>query len=199
MHRGIETPWGVSQYAEAHGEGITFYGTAGHGGFFVEPELNQQIPEYLRRATCNNQGEAGWYEEDCDWSAVAICFPDRFTAQSVEAAKETLRGWQPEAYERHYNVVLAPGESYIKDQRAWYAAHADDLITICAFGDWHAKVPKGFVGVVAVVGGRSEVHAEPMKPKPERWFLVPAAEYRNNLNRGFVIDPARHQEIEALQ
>jgi hypothetical protein len=76
----------------------------------------------------------------------------------------------------------------------FYAANADNWITVCAFGDWHAQVPKDFVGVVAMQGGRSSFHADQsIAGKPERFFLVPKDEYTGGA-RGFVIDLERHQE-----
>jgi len=128
------TPWGAAQTADRYQKGITFYTTSSHGGFKVCATLNVQIPEYMRDA-------GGWYEEDCDWSVVATIFPAAIaayfarceaeghkwwgaasaqekTAEDLAHARQTLRSWKPEAYERFYGVTLQPGESYIKDERA---------------------------------------------------------------------------------
>ena len=64
--------------------------------------------------------------------------------------------------------------------------HQDQLITLCAWGDWHEDVPEGMVGVCAVLGGRTvdeSLRAE------ELYYLVPKDEYTPGF---FVIDPARH-------
>jgi len=83
----MHTPWGASHGpGTPHGEGITLYSTSSYGGFFVAPELNAKVPDYLRAATYRQLGEQGWYEEDQDWSIVAIVFPDRFSADDVKDA-----------------------------------------------------------------------------------------------------------------
>jgi hypothetical protein len=72
-----------------------FVGTPSHGGFYVDEERLKQMPEVLAL-----MGEPGpscgrWFEEDCDWAAVAIAFPDRFEADYVAAAWKTLERWRP--------------------------------------------------------------------------------------------------------
>ena len=68
------------------------------------------------------------------------------------------------------------------------SGHRNEQIVVSAFGDWHKDVPKGMVGVVAVLGGRT-----PYKniDKSEQYFLVPAEEYANK-KVFFVVDPERH-------
>lgn len=187
------TPWGVAQTSERYVRGITAYTTASHGGFHVCPTLNAQVPVYMRIRD-------GWYEEDCDWAIVATMFPDAFRKHAPEraektlaAARDTLRNWRPEAYEYFYSVTLAPGESIVKDERAFYAAHALDWLAVSAFGDWSEGVPTGMVGVCARLGGRREGGLP-----PDRWFLVPATEYEASRKFAFVIEIERHTEIAAL-
>jgi hypothetical protein len=56
----IITPWGEVQESVIYLEdGIYFYETEGHGGFFVEEKYNLMIPETER-------AEDGFYEEDCE-------------------------------------------------------------------------------------------------------------------------------------
>ena len=81
------TPWGRSDNQEARGDGITFYSTPRHGGFYVIPKLLNQIPLAWRNASFNGNALRGWFEEDCDWSMVALSFSDRFTSAELEAAK----------------------------------------------------------------------------------------------------------------
>lgn len=88
---------------------------------------------------------------------------------------------------------LAPGESFIKDQRRWQAEHADDYLPLAAWGDWHADVPAGMVAVFAGRGGR---RANGSYPDDTRYFLVPADEYRAG---AFVVDLDRHIEIAAVR
>ena len=179
------TPWGKSDHTHKIAPGITFYGTPSHGGIRVSAKLNQLIPEYMRQ-------ESGWYEEDCDYSKVVAVFPELFDDKEREAAKEVLAGYFPDEYEKFYAVTLAPGESYEKDKRQFYADHARDWIVVAAWGHWHPTVPKGMVGVLAVVGGRESGNTE------RKYFLVPESEYAVKGKFGFVVDPAKHQEIPAI-
>jgi hypothetical protein len=182
------TPWGRSQYSKQHGRGIVFYGTAGHGGFHVSKTLNAQMPDGLRQ-------QSGWYEEDGEWAKVALAFPDRFEQKDIEAAKSTIKNGYPDAYEKLFNVVIPPGESRVKDQRAFLAEHANDLLTVAAWGSWHEAVPKGMVGVAAQVGGRPE---DARIERESRYFLVPAEEYEKRNRNGLVIDLTRHQEVSGF-
>ncbi len=167
------TPWGAAQTSQRYGYGVTRYTTAGHGGFRVSPTVNAKVPDHLRI-------EDGWYEEDCEWARVPLAFPELFTNDDLEAAKRTLRTWAPDAYEAHFGVTLRPGESVVKDERAFHEEHRDDLLVTTAWGDWHDAVPAGFVGVVARRGDQ------------ERHFLVPKAEYDADRQFSFIVDPARH-------
>jgi hypothetical protein len=96
----VHTPWGESDHEKPYGEGITFYGTPSHGGFRLLAAQNQQIPGYFRKASFNGMGQSGWYEEDCDWAIVAVCFPELFTAEDLENARLTLKSYRPEQLER---------------------------------------------------------------------------------------------------
>lgn len=178
------TPWGKSDHRVSHGRGITFYGTPSHGGFKVCATLNAQIPDALRLAD-------GWYEEDCEWARVALAFPDRFTPEEVQAARSSLINGYPDAAAAFLKREIKLEESRVLRERAFYAAHAADWITIAAVGDWHDAVPAGYVGVTATMGGKRAVYGQ-SRP-PERGFLVPAAEYAQPAPFGFVVDPARHK------
>jgi hypothetical protein len=63
---------------------------------------------------------------------------------------------------------------------------------LSCFGDWHAKVEKGFVGVFAGLGGRTDAGHF---PADTRWFLVPKDSYQPNM----VIKPGDWPEIPAIQ
>ena len=91
------TPWGKADYVKKYAAGIIWYSTPSHGGFHVCPTKNLQIPEYMREA-------GGWYEEDCDWAIVATIFPAAFLADkdpawTLQQARDTLKNWNPKAYE----------------------------------------------------------------------------------------------------
>ena len=176
------TPWGGAQSATVYADGIVEYATASHGGFHLSPERNAAVHPMLR-------SEGGWYEEDCGWAAVAITFPDLFTAFERRCAETTLKDWFPDAWEAVFGTVLGPGDSHEKDRRAFAAAHVADWVVISAIRSTdHAHM----VEVVATLGGRRDPRAE------ERRFLVPSTEYEVDRPFGFVVDPGRHAVCDGV-
>ena len=111
---------------------------------------------------------------------MAIAFPEAFDVASVEAAKTTLASYHPEDYERHFCVVLKPGESRAKDKRQFILEHQNDWLVTAAWGSWHPTVPDGFVGVVASLG------SDVQRIGAERWFLVPEHEYKTQGGQCYV-------------
>ena len=176
VHSRAHTPWGASQGATVHAEGVMSHSTAGHGGFELSAERNRKVHPMLR-------AKGGWYEEDSEWAIVAITFPPLFTAFERRCAERTIKDSWPDAWETIFGTVLAPGESYEKDRRSFELTHANDWIVISAITPGHSK---GFVECVATLGGRRGAGTE------ERRFLVPSAEYDPG-RFGFVIDPNGHQ------
>jgi hypothetical protein len=172
------TPWGVAQCSDIYAEGVVFHATASHGGFHIDEERNAIVAPAYR-----NSG--GWYEEDCEWAKVAASFPHLFTAYERRCADETLRHYEPDAYEKVNAVTLKAGESHTKDGRQFRMDHAADWIVISAI---NSRQRPGFVECVATIGGdrRSAI---------ERRFLVPIREYAAGLH-GFVIDAARHEPYD---
>ncbi len=70
----LKTPWGKIQTVEEHTDGVWFISTAGHGGYYVSPERNEEIPLEVRRSTWCGQGLNGFYEEDEDAEIVRNFF-----------------------------------------------------------------------------------------------------------------------------
>lgn len=169
------TPWGTSQGAEEYADGVVRHSTASHGGFKLSVRRNAAVPEPYR---CQD----GWYEEAVEWAVVAAAFPELFTAHERRSAERTLRNWKPYAYEAVNGVVLAPGESFVKDHDAFLAQHADDLLAISAI-----NADNGMVRVTASRGGDRQ--------GPTRIFLVPREEYAARGPHAFVIDESRHEEV----
>ena len=196
----MHTPWGNSQTSKQYGEGLTFYGTASHGGFFVEPELHATMNPALRLDAGGYSGATGWYEEDCEAYLVVRAFPGRFPANEVEEADQAIKNsYLYPHWEKLHGRILQPGESAEKDRDAFHAANRDSLLVVAAWGDWKEGVPKGMVGVVARPGGREYDQAHPGSEKEQdRWFLVPATEYATRRYE-FVVDPTKHQAIDPLQ
>lgn len=83
----VHTPWGTAQHSERYAEGVIFYSTASHGGFHLDEKKLAEMPTALR-AIKPYAGE-GWYEEDEDWTIVALAFPELFTDWDVHCAVRT--------------------------------------------------------------------------------------------------------------
>ena len=89
------TPWGPSDNSERIAPGIMWYDTPYHGGFHLSAKRQAEMPETLRV-------ESGWYEEDCDWALVVSAFPQFFSEKEFAAAKESVKNWNSERYEKYF-------------------------------------------------------------------------------------------------
>lgn len=84
------TPWGSVQHSREIADGIVRVSTASHGGFVLsEPRM----AEYNGRMTIHFSPFAGYayFEEDADWSVVALAFPEFFSDKDLSAAVDTVR------------------------------------------------------------------------------------------------------------
>lgn len=179
IHFAAYTPWGPSQGATVYAEGITCHSTAGHGGFHLSAERNRKVHPSLR-------ANRGWYEEDECWAIVGISFPHLFTSFERRCAEATMKDSWPDQWEAITGIVLQPGESRRKDERAFLAEHADDwLVQSAILSNQHP----GFTEVMATKGCHSGHDVE------RRRFLIPSSEYRMG-RFGFVVDPERHAEYD---
>jgi hypothetical protein len=73
------TPWGKPQTVKIIAPGIVEFTTASHGGIWLSPERNAQVPMRLKKRSFMGNGLAGWYEEDQDTGIVRGVFPECFT------------------------------------------------------------------------------------------------------------------------
>jgi hypothetical protein len=97
----VGTPWGPSRFATAYAPGIVFHSTDEHGGFHLTADRIAEMPDALQQFVPfggPQHGPGRWFEEDCDWSVVALAFPHLFSADSLKAAHATLQGYRPEVY-----------------------------------------------------------------------------------------------------
>ncbi|MHB0952758.1 MAG: DUF7007 domain-containing protein [Allorhizobium sp.] len=174
VRMSCSTPWGASQHATIHADGIVSHTTSGHGGFHLSVARNVKVLEALRNAS-------GWYEEDAEWAIVALTFPEVFTTCERTCADETIRNTWPSAWERIHGRRLQPGESWTKDKIAFEQKHVYDwVVTSAVRSSYHA-------GMVEVVARGSSSGGD-----NERRFLVPGTEYEARGRFGFVIDEQRH-------
>jgi len=173
-------PWGEVQHAESYNDDgtIVSVSTASHGGIWVADELNNKIHHGMR----NNNG---WYEEDCEWSIVALTFPQIFTDFEREIAEGSLRDYYPETWEYLHGRKLQSGQSRKRDEKMFQKAHANDWIVISAVS---SSYHEGMVEVVATLGGDRSENAQ------EKRFLVPDYEYRTRGRFGFIINLEKHSE-----
>lgn len=98
----VETPWGTAQHVTEIAPGIVSYSTASHGGIHLSDERIADMPAALQEFVPFGGPQPGpgrWFEEDCDWSVVALAFPQFFTEEEVRAAHATLKAYRPSVYE----------------------------------------------------------------------------------------------------
>lgn len=119
-------------------------------------------------------------EEDCDWAVVLLSLRDtnaalasacgKYLSETVTLAevRNAVRDWNPDFWYGLTGEMPTADESYVVRKREFERDNADNYVTRAAWGDWHKKVPTGFVGVVA--SRKSDGH--------ERYFLVPSADYQ---------------------
>ena len=102
------TPWGKPQNVETIAEGINFYSTASHGGYHLSHARMNQVPIYLQ----NTFAGGAWFEEDCDWSIVALVFESDFRRYYndiersnlvIKSAIATMKHFRPEEFARFMN------------------------------------------------------------------------------------------------
>lgn len=87
------TPWGPSQETTRIARGITFYSTAGHGGFKLSAGRNAVIRREVKDRTWGLRGHDGWYEEDCDAALVVVAFPEHFSPEQVQRASQAVKAY----------------------------------------------------------------------------------------------------------
>lgn len=168
------TPWGRADFAYKYAPGVICYSTPGHGGIHLSTKRNALVHPAWRRAD-------GWYEEDCEFSIVALTFPHLFL-DKIATHHSSARDYFPDAYSEVFGVEIPVQESYVLRQRKFDADHANDYVTTAARGraSW---VPSGKVGVSATLGGSRRGNSE------TTYWLVDAERY--TVRQGsYVVDPA---------
>jgi hypothetical protein len=98
--RNMLTPWGQSDGQEKLAEGIVSYSTPSHGGLWLSPERQAQLPLGID----NFLHDTRWWEEDCDWVVPYILFQDDIEkhgraykfADNLATACVIAKRWHPE-------------------------------------------------------------------------------------------------------
>jgi hypothetical protein len=197
VYAGSRTPWGTAQHAMDYAEGITVVDTESHGGFKLSPTRNLAVHPALRQ-------RSGWYEEDAESHIIRFTFPDetrprghknghtveRSAEYTYANAKDGIRRWYPDAFEKITGEPVLPGQSGVRDEQLWNEANADNFVGLTSGPD-----PDDESSVVVIATRNGE----------EQRFRVPADEYKagsqwTNASHGrFVIDPARHEQLPAFE
>lgn len=92
--KSMQTPWGTSEIqkklTDKHNPNIWILrvDTSTHGGYFVPAQVVQTWKEPFK--SYKPFAGKGWYEEDCDWSVVALAMPQFFSKKEQELAKITF-------------------------------------------------------------------------------------------------------------
>jgi hypothetical protein len=87
----IETPWGTADNAVPYADGVTFYETPSHGGFHLSPYRLAMMPSSWHTPD-------RFYEEDCEWSVVALSFPTLFKPHQVIEARKMYDSYYPDGF-----------------------------------------------------------------------------------------------------
>jgi len=187
LKAGSRTKWGKADHVTNVAPGIQNVSTPGHGGYKLDRARNAEVHAAWRR-------EGGWYEEDCEWSIVWLTFEQAFRdhaptdhvfRSTLEQAHHTARQYYPDEYTAVTGSRVTPEQSRELRRRQFAADNRANYVATSAWGEWHAKVPAGFVGVVARKAGTDRTD--------QRYFLIPAADYEAREEFGLVIRP-EHQE-----
>lgn len=123
------TPWGAADGKYVYGPGVTFYSCPGHGGFKVSDGQMGRMHPALAKV-----GKAGWFEEDCEWGAVAVAFPHLFSAKEVDQAIASLKDYYPDEYGEATGATVPTAESYTLRRRQFANDHADLPVAVSAAG-----------------------------------------------------------------
>ncbi|GBQ85132.1 hypothetical protein AA14337_3001 [Acetobacter malorum DSM 14337] len=194
------TPWGKPDHItvfrvdpESGAPDIMSVSTPGHGGFVLTARAQAGMPPSLRLGA----GNVGFYEEDSDWTRVALAHPELFVPGDLAKAEEIIRHWDPQAWEQFYGQKLQPGQSSVNDRANFLSLHEHDLIAVSAC---LAPGDESNVLVTAVPGENRNL----MGTDKEKQFIIPYDEYRagqvdpvSGRKLGiFVINPIVHAEYD---
>ena len=110
-----------------------------------------------------------------DYARILIAFADEYAraegptfAPKLEAAKDSLKRYDPDAYERHFGVKLTGTDSPAIARREKVAANIGGWEILSAFGSWTWWVSEGQVGFVArqIISKRGDHGSR------DRWFTI---------------------------
>lgn len=68
------SPWGLVQLHRELAPGIIHVYTAGHGGIWLSPERQAQLPAWALEISSGYCEKPTWWEEDCEAMVIAYVF-----------------------------------------------------------------------------------------------------------------------------
>jgi hypothetical protein len=68
------SPWGAVQKQKVLAPGIVQVFTAGHGGIWLSPERQAQLPEWAKQIASSYAPKPQWWEEDCEMAIPLLVF-----------------------------------------------------------------------------------------------------------------------------
>ena len=77
-----QTPWGRSDSQTTWAPGIIDYGTASHGGIYLNKERQAELPEWAR--VTNFLRTLQWWEDDADWCVPFLVFLPEIQTYAAE-------------------------------------------------------------------------------------------------------------------
>jgi hypothetical protein len=98
------SPWGRIDSTKEQAPGIWFVSTPSHGGFYLAEDRQREFETKL--PTFKPFAGKPWYEEDCDWCAIAIVFPQHFAASTVMAAMHQAKAMATSTHGRDWKAVV---------------------------------------------------------------------------------------------
>lgn len=94
----VDTPWGQAYAAIRYGEGVYRMVTRETGGFRLSRERQEFMPPHL-------VNRSGFYDEDVDWSKVALGLPGLFSRYECEQAALIFAENYPALNAKHGSIV----------------------------------------------------------------------------------------------
>jgi hypothetical protein len=168
----MNTPWGKSDSKITITRGISWVGTASHGGLAITPLAALQYLSTPAVARATKYGNYYFFEEDCDYAIAFLELHALLASTSVlefsinvptkEALINSLSRWHADYLIERGVEPEAEGLRWFNENRKSDSMRADrspDLI-VSASGDWKTGVPKGMVEVTTADGKTHLVWAQ---------------------------------------
>lgn len=133
------SPWGKVEEARYLGSGAWSVSTGRHGGILLDAVRTAAMPGWMQAASYTG---ASAYEEDCDWSLVALRFPELFDGCDIYLALRIARQWH--ASDELTGFLGGEGLAAVAVADAWRRSHAADWL-LQSTASMPSSAPRGAV------------------------------------------------------